>query len=344
MGMRFGILGHLMKVSDLKENIPISRIFPDSIVEWAMKHLSGKRGFWVASRVDVFGHTEGYLMAVLLTARQMMQLPKEVTRKRILDAILFAQNELNVEVIQLGALTTSLTEGGSWITEQKEYKGYVNHGDTFSTAVIKELMDRIAEVKGWDLLQKTVCIAGAYGIIGEALTKLMIGKCEKLILIGRRMEGFDRLKIKHNNISMTTDISAAREADIVITVTSHPGTLLKAYHLKKEAVIIDPAQPPNTSKELIKERPDILRLDGGLVKNMGIELGVNMGTPRGTMFACIAEVIMQALEGEKRNHVGSIDLNHLEKTKKWAKKWGFELAPFSCFGEPIEKLKGGERK
>ena len=64
-----------------------------------------------------------------------MELPREIVRKYILDAALFLQKEFNVDIIQLGALTTSVTDGGVWITKQNEYKGYVNHGDSYTAAV-----------------------------------------------------------------------------------------------------------------------------------------------------------------------------------------------------------------
>jgi len=43
--------------------------------------------------------------------------------------------------------------------------------------------------------------------------------------------------------------------------------------------------------------------------------------PPGKDFACIAEVIMQAMENERKKHVGSIDINHLRETEKWGGIW-----------------------
>ena len=57
--------------------------------------------------------------------------------------------------------------------------------------------------------------------------------------------------------------------------------------------------------------------------------------PKGKNFACIAEVIMQTKENEEKNHVGSIDLNHLKKTEKWAQKHGYILKELTNFGKPI---------
>jgi predicted class III extradiol MEMO1 family dioxygenase len=61
------------------------------------------------------------------------------------------------------------------------------------------------------------------------------------------------------------------------------------------------------------------------------------GMPPGKNFACIAEVIMQAIENEQTNHVGSIDFNHLRKTEKWAEKYKFILKELTNFGQTIKK-------
>jgi hypothetical protein len=57
--------------------------------------------------------------------------------------------------------------------------------------------------------------------------------------------------------------------------------------------------------------------------------------PAGKNFACIVEVIMQTLENERENHVGSIDLNHLRMTEKWAKKYGYTLNELTNFGKAL---------
>ena len=96
------------------------------------------------------------------------------------------------------------------------------------------------------------------------------------------------------------------------------------------------SQPPNVSIDLCKNRPDVFRIDGGFVDSP-TEFNVPL-MPKGKIFACIAEVIMQAMESEKGNHVGSIDLNHLYKTEKWAKKHGFILNELTNFGQTVFTL------
>ena len=50
---------------------------------------------------------------------------------------------------------------------------------------------------------------------------------------------------------------------------------------------------------------------------------------------------MQAIENEKQNHVGSIDIKHLKKTEKWAEKYGFALNELTNYGNKIENKHPG---
>jgi predicted amino acid dehydrogenase len=105
--------------------------------------------------------------------------------------------------------------------------------------------------------------------------------------------------------------------------------------LKQHAIVIDVSQPPNLSKVVCRQRPDICRIDGGYVDFPG-EIPIP-GMPVGKNFACIAEVIMQAIENERKNHVGSIDLTHLRTTELWAKKYGFILKELTNYGKPVNR-------
>ena len=59
------------------------------------------------------------------------------------------------------------------------------------------------------------------------------------------------------------------------------------------------------------------------------------GYPEGKIFSCIAEVVMQAMENDRSNHVGSIELGYLDKTIEWADKYGFTLNELTNFGKLV---------
>lgn len=314
--MKFATIGHLRVEED-------SHQFPKS---WVHGNLI------ISPEVNVH-RTTGYITGLTLTARQMMELPREIVRKNILDAALFLQNEFNVDIIQLGALTTSVTDGGVWITKQKEYKGYVNHGDSYTAAVTCQAVQKSLELFQKKPSDQILAIVGAYGVIGEAVSKILVPQFQHSILIGRRKEKFKGLIQKLSGNFETTVELKTKEVDIIVTATSHPEALLQSEHLARGTIIVDVSQPPNLSYAVCQQRPDIHRIDGGLI-DFPIQIAIP-GMPPGKNFACIAEVIMQAMENERINHVGSIDINYLNKTEKWADKYGFLLNELTNFGQPL---------
>jgi len=108
---------------------------------------------WIHEKLIVspefnFSGTRGYILGLMLTSRQMINSSKEAVRQKILDAVLFAQDDLGVEIIQLGALTTSVTSGGKWLVEQNKYKGFTNHGDSYTAAVTCQAVKKAINLQG----------------------------------------------------------------------------------------------------------------------------------------------------------------------------------------------------
>jgi len=316
--MKFATIGHLLNEKNIEQ-------FPES---WIHGNLV------VSPELDIYG-TKGYITGLTLTARQMMELPRELVRKHILDAAVFLQNEFGVDVIQLGALTTSVTDGGVWVAKQKEYKGYVNHGDSYTAAVTCQVVLKALHFFDKKPSNQVIAIVGAYGVIGEAVSKILVPQFQHAILIGRRKEKFKDLEKNINGDFETTVELKTKEADVIVTATSHPDALLQPGHLAKDAIIVDVSQPPNLSYEVCQQRPDIHRIDGGYV-DFPVQI-VIPGMPPGKNFACIAEVIMQAMENERKNHVGSIDLYHLRTTEQWAEKYGFILKELTNYGKRVNR-------
>jgi predicted amino acid dehydrogenase len=314
--MKFASIGHLREEDEIHQ-------FPKS---WIRGNLV------VSPELDVRG-TKGYITGLTLTARQMVELPREVVRKRILEAAVFVQNELGVDLIQLGAFTTSVTDGGVWVTKQKEYRGYVNHGDSYTAAVACQATLKILQRFQKKPSDQILAIVGAYGVIGEAVSKILVPEFRHSILIGRRQEKFTEIEKNVSGDFETTTELKTRNADVIVTATSHPTSLLQSEHLKDHAIVIDVSQPPNLSPIVCRQRPDVCRIDGGLV-DFPVKI-VIPGMPAGKNFACIVEVVMQALENDRKHHVGSIDLMHLHTTERWAEKYGFTLNELTNFGNPL---------
>lgn len=314
--MKFATIGHL----DFKETL---QHIPD---DWINDEF-------IISPSFNFKGAEGRFIVLHETAQELMTLPINEVREKIQKAACFGQNRFDIELVQLGGLTTSLTSGGVWLQKQGKYTGFINHGDSFTAAVTCQTVEKALELFNKNPSDLTIAIIGTYGIIGEAVTQMLMPLFSKSILIGRREEKLIELSKRINGNFITTTNLETKEADVIITATNHPSALLQSEHLKENAIIVDVAQPPNLSADLCNKRSDIGRFDGGLVHFEG-SFRIP-GLPPKKILACIAEGIMQATENEQEHHIGSIDLNHLQKTNAWAEKHGFTLNELTNFGKPI---------
>ncbi|MDD2756668.1 MAG: hypothetical protein PHS80_14235, partial [Methanothrix sp.] len=245
--MRVLILGHLLGLKDLKEIFPCGKfLYKFSLgrkfMEWALT----LKDFSVLSKFDVLGETDGYFVAVRLTAKQMMEKPKEVVRKKILNAILYSQEELGCDVVMLGALTAPLTSAGAWLREQPELTISITNGNTYTVAIAIKATEKALRLAGLDISNIRIAIVGSAGVIGEGVVRYFNDKGANLILVERSLDRFERLKpyLKGDNYCLTENIADIIDADVVITATSHPDTLIGSELLKKNAIVVDVAEPP----------------------------------------------------------------------------------------------------
>jgi len=342
---KFVFLIHPRDTMDVARRFFAVRMMPIKLIDGVMARLTGRLGFSVCSHffVDRGGtRAEGYIIAVALNGVQMMTLPPVLVRNRVLDAILYAQNKLKANVVGLGSLTTSVTDGGEWVIKQPGVKLAVTHGDTFTVAIACQGIENILQKFNFDATRSKVAIVGAYGLIGRELSVFLAKKGFGVILVESIPEKVELIKkrlayegLSQQVIAATSDIAAIVDADFIVTATSHHSYLLSAINLKEGAVVYDIAQPMNVGPAVARRRKDIVKIDGDYVDIGSIDLKFPMGPPKGSTFACLTETAMMALEGDKRNHVGSIDGTYLEETVMWGKKYGFSHAAFTSFGKPL---------
>lgn len=333
----FAFLIHPRDIYDVSRPMPLAKFLPKKLVAKIIKSLPKKLDVYPWVNFDVYGKAKGWIIVVFLTGEQMVTLPRNYVQERILEATLFAQNKLGVSLVGLGAYTAPISDAGRWLVRQKNVKVSITHGDSFSVAVAYEGIQKIASKLGINLKEKEIAVVGAYGLIGKPLSKMLLPLCRSLVLIGRRENKLAGLKdeLGSAGAKISANIEDINTADIVVTATSYPGSLIKAEYLKKKAIIYDIAQPINVVPRVCLERPDIIRVDGCYSKIPGIDLKIDMGPPKGTTFSCLAETIMQCLENDHNNHIGEIELEHIQKTMFWQKKYGFEHAELTNFGQPI---------
>jgi len=319
------------------------KITPKKPSEWILKHLRGRMGYTICSHFDVFGgKAEGYIVAVLLSGKQMKELDRHLVERRIIEAILFTQDKLGAERIGLGAYTAPMTRNGLAVIRHPAIKAKITHGDALSAASAVPIVKECSRLKGIDIAAATIAVVGAYGIVGKAAA-LLLGELNprtmiltghnhnKLAAVSKELSGCFQ-----GEIICSADNSTIREADIVILSITSDGYIVFPKDLKKNAIVVDMAQPHNMSQEVCNLRPDVLRVDGGYMSIADINLRFKMGPPRGTTFACLTETIISTLSGDRDHHVGPVEMDFARSIMPLANSLGFEVAPLTNFSRPID--------
>ena len=320
----FAFVVHPRDLYDVERRYPAFRQLSRRMREWVLHH------HWpvVLDTIivqDALGRrAKGYLISISLTAEQM--LPERIlAKKKILQALKLAE-KLGCKIAGLGALTASVTKAGTWLLGRTKLA--LTTGNAYTVAVACEDIEQL--IDQFDLEDPLIAIVGCYGNIGEALTKLL-GERYRLMLIGRAEDMLfafvDRMRGRLGpETVISADLDDLHQADIVITATNSSSLKLTAEMLKPGAVVYDLAQPPNADHPSFWATERVLRLDGGYVEVPGLQMKFSVGLPKGVVFACLAETILQALERDFRSHVGRVDLGHVNLAQRWARRAGFRSA------------------
>lgn len=293
-------------------------------------------GLTLCDRVPLPNGAMLYLLGVLLKPHQLISEKRSVVaaaRLRIYRAAMFAQKRLNAGVIGLGALTVSATNGGRWLVAQPGITARITHGDAFATVIALEGIEKAMLLAG--LRAPRIAVVGAYGVIGSAVCRSLAAH-HNLLMVGMNMAKLEKLRTELKvPVQLSTDIQSILAADLVVSATSSPGPFIQAETLKRNAIIYDIAQPQSIDGRLLRERPDIICIDGSLAKTPGVRMMFDMRTGKDATFACLAETVLKTLEDIDGHHVGEIDLNWVDQIRAIGQKHGFNHADFTEFGRLV---------
>jgi len=132
-----------------------------------------------------------------------------------------------------------------------------------------------------------------------------------------------------------------QEADVVVMATSVVGDLAQPEDIKEGAVVCDISRPPNVSRAVRMNRPDIFVIDGGVVSlPCDSRLNLNLDIDPGLAYACMAETMILALERRFEDTSLGIDLDMHSVTEmgRLAELHGFRpsLVHSSC--KPLQGI------
>ena len=301
-------------------------------------------GYRCVAEYDTFGRATGYSILVTMTAKQMVSKPWAwLGRLSTLRACRYAQDVLKVDVIGLGSLTKSITNEGYYLKENG-ISIPVTHGDAYSVASGLNGIEMMC--KRFDLHPKTIAVVGAYGKIGRAMTKILARKYD-VIAMGRKEKLLEKLANETEQaIQITTDLKEALQgSQLAVMATSAPYSIVDEVVLEKGKTyyLYDLGQPynlfPDRYRDLVRKGYRIIRVDGGFEgTRKPFDIGFWMRLNPGVMYACYAEVVTQALEGDLNDYLGPVDIGHVAETARRAEKWGFNHQPLSCFNRPLDEM------
>ena len=336
---KFAFLIHPLLPKDVAKIYPVARYIPDGI----LKKFLRKKSVSVLSEITGIesptgARTEGWFIGCPLTAAQLAgEIPTEESYAKIVACADLAHS-LGADLVGLGAFTSVVGDGG--ITIAQRAKIAVTTGNSYTIATAIEALRGGCERVGVDLANATLAVVGATGSIGRTCAKVLAPDFGRTLVIGRDLERTEALAEELPRAEATTDVSRVREADAIVTVTSAGKDLIFPKDLKPGAVVCDVARPRDVSVAVAKERPDVLVIEGGVVKVPGMpNFNFDFGFPEGTAYACMSETIMLALEGDPSKFGLSqgkdISVAQVEETTRLAKKHGFGLAGFRSFERAV---------
>lgn len=266
----------------------------------------------------------GDVILVPHTAREMIEMPRAQALATVSDAISLGAAR-GAQVVGLGGFNSVVTEGGAALPTSIPLT--TGNGLTAVSAV-----DGIIEglrAQGRDPASTTVAVIGGFGSVGRGCVLLLADKVARVLIVGRpepRAAAEARLLSLRQalpqpmpGVVQTLELSldavdAIGQAGAVITATNALGALADPSHFQRGAVVSDVSRPFNLPPDLNHARPDLRVIEGGVIAPWGpFDLGIDLGTPPGSTYACMAETMLLALTGAPdRGKLGNhTDLPHL---------------------------------
>lgn len=302
---------------------------------------------WIYSRVTgvkspTGAETEGWLITIGGTPKQMLAHDPEFTYKRLLQAARMAKR-LGAQIMGLGAFTKVVGDAGVTVAKKAELpittgNSYSASGALWAAADAVRRMGLIKVEKGKKIRAKTM-VLGASGAIGSVCCRLLAKAFDEVYLGGRNTAKL--MALEQSILDETPDVKIKittnpdkylHEMDVIVTATSGAGKkILDITKVKPGCVITDVARPLDLPPKEVAKRPDVLVIESGEIELPGNPEMKNIGLPSKIVYACLAETIVLALEGRYEIFTIGRDIEW-EKVKEIYKlglKHGMKLAAIS---------------
>ncbi len=288
---------------------------------------------------------EGIFIVCPLLSKQVLAMKEGAVLNKILKAVQVGERN-GAKVIGLGALMGVAGKGGQWIAEKTTVA--ITTGASLATAAILETLERATTLRNMDLSKAKMAIVGATNAIGQNCAMGFLNRVDTILLLARNADRLAELKeFLHDQKSKTKIVDKGmameeviKESDILVFTTSavEVPSEVTADHLKRGAIVCDIPSPRNVSKEICDQRKDILVIDGAVIEPpTTAKLGLKLPIKDGFIYACMAETMILAFEGQTQDDFSTgfkPDLQKVARIKALAEKHGFKIK-FTSFGVPL---------
>lgn len=337
----FVFLVHSRDRTDLPRKFPILKYLPNSIFDWLTMSLPPLVVSKVTGLASKTGKPlMGVVIGIPMTARQLLE-HRNKALKRILQSVNLAKKK-GAKYIALGAMTASLSKGGKDIIERIK-DVYVTTGRTYTVKNITEYIEDLIKRFSIDRGAVRIGIVGAAGGIGSGVAmslakkgykRLFLIDLERKLIHLKRHIGVLEKDAAGLNIEISHKVSTIVNCDIIVAATSSPEIVIESYDVSPGTIIINDAQPSDVSPEIIKNRNDVLVIEGGVLRTRDINCHFDFGLAhRNDIFSCLAEALILARMGEEGHQsLEGFDQKLYEIFQREAEGLGFSLSAQNTTG------------
>lgn len=319
---------------------------PDALQARVEKAISKAPGFGFGKISQIVSEKSGreingLIYALGSTPKILMEEDPQTTYRKI-EAICADAERRGAKLLGLGAYTKVVGDAG--LTIHRNSPIPVTTGNSLSASAtlwaVYEVTSRLKLIPAMPdgkRLDGTAVVIGATGSIGKVSSKLLSLAFPRLRLVAPRAERLAVLAEEIRAMSPDCEVNwsteanhVAGEADVLITATSaFDQKVVDVMKLKPGCVVCDCSRPLDFTLEDAMKRPDIIIIESGEVELPGpVRMNCDIGLPGTTVYACLAETAVLAMERryEPFSMGRDLDWQRVKEIYKLARNHGVRLS------------------
>lgn len=330
----FAFIVHSRDRNDLPRKFPLLRLIPVKLFDLITLHLPP---FIVSNITGLLSkkgkNLNGLVIGIPMTAHQLLE-NRSLALKRIIQSVGLAKSK-GARYIGLGAMTASLSKGGKDVIDLVP-DVFVTTGRTYTVKNITGYITHCCDLFKIDKQVAKVGIVGAAGGIGSGVAIALAIKGYKnfvLIDLERKLDNLKRhieVLEKHApdlRVTISHRLGDINPCDFIVAATSSPEIVIKSEDVSSGTIIVNDAQPSDISPDIIKNRQDVLVIEGGVLHTPSINCHFNFGLAhKEDIFSCLAETLLLTHMNESKHYsINNFDVDLCKTLENKASMLGYKM-------------------